>query len=192
MKIKIRYWRRIRGIHWIFFLNHLVFADLGWFNYWCDGFAVTSAPENPAKAITLRRSVGAVLIKHCFSFGGRLYRASQSCERSKWCEVEVVFSNPTTDPVKYLPTPGLKSTELRISEELSAEVKLLALLLCSEMWGAAVAQWLRCCDTNWKVAGSIPVGVIGFFIDINPSDRTVALESTQPLTEMSTRSISWG
>ena len=32
--------------------------------------------------------------------------------------------------------------------------------------GTAVAQWLRCCVTNWKVAGSIPDGVIGFFIDI--------------------------
>jgi hypothetical protein len=31
-----------------------------------------------------------------------------------------------------------------------------------------------------------------FFIDINPSDRTMALESTQPPTEMSTRNISWG
>jgi hypothetical protein len=31
-----------------------------------------------------------------------------------------------------------------------------------------------------------------FFIDINPSDRTMALGSTQLLTEMSTRSISWG
>jgi hypothetical protein len=31
-----------------------------------------------------------------------------------------------------------------------------------------------------------------FFIDINPSDRTMALGSTQPLTEMSTRRISWG
>ena len=30
----------------------------------------------------------------------------------------------------------------------------------------AVAQWLRCCATNLKVAGSIPAGVIGFFIDI--------------------------
>ena len=30
----------------------------------------------------------------------------------------------------------------------------------------AVAQWLRCCATNRKVAGSIPPGVIGFFIDI--------------------------
>jgi len=29
----------------------------------------------------------------------------------------------------------------------------------------AVAQWLRCCATNWKVAGLIPDGVSGFFID---------------------------
>ena len=29
-----------------------------------------------------------------------------------------------------------------------------------------MAQWLRCCSTNRKVAGSIPVGVIGNFIDI--------------------------
>ena len=29
-----------------------------------------------------------------------------------------------------------------------------------------VAQWLRCCATNWKVAGSIPAGFSGFFIDI--------------------------
>jgi len=32
--------------------------------------------------------------------------------------------------------------------------------------GTAVAQWLRCCAPNWKVAGSIPAGVNGFFIDI--------------------------
>jgi hypothetical protein len=32
--------------------------------------------------------------------------------------------------------------------------------------GAAVAQWLRCCATNRKVAGSIPADVSGFFIDI--------------------------
>jgi len=32
--------------------------------------------------------------------------------------------------------------------------------------GPAVAQWLRCCGTNRKVAASIPVGVSGFFIAI--------------------------
>ena len=30
----------------------------------------------------------------------------------------------------------------------------------------AVAQWLRCCATNRKVADSIPAGVNGVFIDI--------------------------
>jgi len=30
----------------------------------------------------------------------------------------------------------------------------------------AVAQWLRCCATNRKVAGSNPASVSGFFIDI--------------------------
>jgi len=34
------------------------------------------------------------------------------------------------------------------------------------IWGTAVAQWLRCCATNQKVAGSISAGVSGFFIDI--------------------------
>jgi hypothetical protein len=52
-----------------------------------------------------------------------------------------------------------------------------------------VAQWLT---TNRKVAGSIPDGVIGIFHRHNPSDRTMALGSTQPLTEMSTSSIYWG
>ena len=32
--------------------------------------------------------------------------------------------------------------------------------------GTAVAQWLRRCVTNQKVVGSIPAGVIGFFIDV--------------------------
>ena len=32
--------------------------------------------------------------------------------------------------------------------------------------GTAVAQWLRCCAANRKVAGSIPASVSGFFIDI--------------------------
>ena len=63
-----------------------------------------------------------------------------------------------------------------------------------KMWGGgtAVAQWLRCCATNRKVAGSIPQVVIGILHWHNPSDRTMARASTQPLTEMSTRTTSWG
>ena len=42
-----------------------------------------------------------------------------------------------------------------------------------------------------EVAGSIPGGVNEIFIDINTSDPTMALGSTQPLTDMSNRNISW-
>jgi hypothetical protein len=59
-------------------------------------------------------------------------------------------------------------------------------------WGIAVAQWLRCCTTNRKIAGSIPNGVTGIFHWHNSSGHTTVLELTQALTEMSTRNISWG
>jgi len=52
------------------------------------------------------------------------------------------------------------------------------------MWwggGHAVMQFLSHCTTNRKVVGSIPDGVIRIF---HPSGRTVALRSTQPLSEM--------
>ena len=52
-------------------------------------------------------------------------------------------------------------------------------------------SWLRHCVTSRKVAGFFPMMSLEFFID-NPSGRTMALGSTQPLTEMSTRNISWG
>ena len=50
-------------------------------------------------------------------------------------------------------------------------------------WGTA---------TRWKVAGSIPHSVIGTFHGHNPSGRTMALRSIQPLAEISTRNITWG
>jgi len=42
-------------------------------------------------------------------------------------------------------------------------------------------RWFDSSWCNWN-----------FSLAYNPSDRTMALGSTQPLTEMSTRSISWG
>ena len=58
--------------------------------------------------------------------------------------------------------------------------------------GTAVAQWLKCCATSRKVAGSISPGVTETFHWHSPSDRTLTLGSTEPVTEMSTRNISWG
>ena len=60
----------------------------------------------------------------------------------------------------------------------------LYVILCI-FQATAVTQWLRRCDTNREVAGSIPDGVIGIFLWHKPSDRTMTLGSTQPLTEMS-------
>jgi hypothetical protein len=51
---------------------------------------------------------------------------------------------------------------------------------------------LRHYDTSRKVAGSIPDEVIRFFNWPNPSSRIMALGSTQPLTEMSTRNLRGG
>jgi hypothetical protein len=48
------------------------------------------------------------------------------------------------------------------------------------------------CASSRKVASSIPDGFTGNSHLHNPSSRTTALGLTQPLTEMSTRNISWG
>jgi hypothetical protein len=47
-------------------------------------------------------------------------------------------------------------------------------------------SWLRHYATSRTVAGSSPDEVIGFFIWLNPSSRSMVLGSTQPLTVMST------
>jgi len=60
------------------------------------------------------------------------------------------------------------------------------------MGGMRLRSWFRHCATSRKVAGSIPDGVLGIFHGHNPSGCTMALGSTQPLREMSTRNISWG
>ena len=67
--------------------------------------------------------------------------------------------------------------------------------------GGVSLSYVLCCHykhrdwnyaTSRKVSGSIPDGVIGIFHWHNPSGRIVVLGSTQPLTEMSTGSISLG
>jgi len=45
-------------------------------------------------------------------------------------------------------------------------IEIIIIIFINYNWGTAVAHCLRCCVTNRKVVGSIPAGVIGFFIDI--------------------------
>jgi len=76
-----------------------------------------------------------------------------------------------------------------ITVKSTAKIRYLTLYLCGGMWWRS---WLRHCATSRKVVGSIPDGVTGIFHWHNSSGHTVTLGLTLPLTEMSTRNISWG
>jgi len=58
--------------------------------------------------------------------------------------------------------------------------------LQSRTLGTLWRSWSRHCATSRKVAGPIPGGVGEIFHLRNPSGHTIALDLTQPLTEMST------
>ena len=96
--------------------------------------------------------------------------------------------------VHYLLCPSLQKHWVPCSNPwlLSSLTHFINLSWYLNIQGRAVAYWLRHYATNRQVAGSIPDGVIGIFQWHNPSGSTIALGLTQPLTEMSTRCISWG
>jgi hypothetical protein len=58
-------------------------------------------------------------------------------------------------------TSGVR--ELGLTGEGGGEIKALFSLTSNGNLGTAMAQWLRYCVTNRKVAGSIPYGVIRIF-----------------------------
>ena len=55
---------------------------------------------------------------------------------------------------------------IRNSSDTCFKLFMLCNIQLYMILGTAVAQWLRCCATNWKVAGSIPASVTGCFDDI--------------------------
>jgi len=75
--------------------------------------------------------------------------------------------------------------------ELPEDRLRMVIIQCNKIFGSITCKYTHYA-TNRQVAGSTPDGVIGFFQWHNPFGRTMALGSTQPLTEMSTRCISWG
>jgi len=70
--------------------------------------------------------------------------------------------------------------------------KVLFSPVLSSKGGSRWRSWLRYCAKSRKVEGSIPDGVTGISQRHTPSGSTLTLGLTQPLTEMSTRNISWG
>jgi hypothetical protein len=63
----------------------------------------------------------------------------------------------------------IQSTETFNTGMLMASTPKRTLVILFATRGTAVAQWLRQCATNQKVAGSNPDGVMEFFNDINKS-----------------------
>jgi hypothetical protein len=76
------------------------------------------------------------------------------------------------------------------SNYICGEVQIINLPIING--GMQLHSSLRHYATSRKVAGLIPDDVIGFFNWPNPSSRTMALGSTQPVTEKSTRNIPGG
>jgi hypothetical protein len=66
-------------------------------------------------------------------------------------------------------------------------VKRITLLSLLPLEGRTVASLVEAQCYKRKVENSIPDEVVGFFNLLTPSSLIMALGSTQPLTEMSTR-----
>jgi hypothetical protein len=101
---------------------------------------------------------------------------------------------------------------LRSTKTETNNFATIKLVVCSmvmrkyrAVFGVSVAQFmpvhksdppshscLRHCFTSRKFGGSIPDYVFGICYWLNPSGRTIALGSSQPVTEISTRNISGG
>jgi hypothetical protein len=83
--------------------------------------------------------------------------------------------------------------QVQITEKWNIGRRLLIRIEVNILIGRGT-PWRSCLRhraTSWKVAGSIPEGVMGSFHWHNPSGLTMVLGLTQPLTEMSTSNISW-
>jgi len=91
----------------------------------------------------------------------RFGRQERSCLRTQ--VLPPVFKGATCVTVSTRLTFGTGLVENR-NEGLWVQSRIGAVALLHS--GTAVAQWLRFCASNRKVAGSIPDGVMEFFIGI--------------------------
>jgi hypothetical protein len=108
--------------------------------------------------------------------GGRIF-ALPFCARTDWA-----IALATRPDAAMQPQRCSSFTEHRTHRHGVALCGFLVLQRSEELAGALCL----------KVAGSIPDEVTEFFNRPNPSSRTMALGSTQPLTEMSSRNLPGG
>ena len=76
-----------------------------------------------------------------------------------WCSYCVHFGQQPADIYRVVSSIPLHSKKNNFFGTTYTSLLLTYL-------GTAVARWLSCCAINRKVAGSIPAGFSGFFIDI--------------------------
>ena len=94
----------------------------------------------------------------------------RSCAFDK--HIKNVFQEPRRNGASFSSLRIRSTGTYRVLHPLEEYVTDLAIYnigfsaVFSSRVGTAVAQWLRCCATIQKVAGSIPAGVSGFFIDV--------------------------
>jgi hypothetical protein len=110
---------------------------------------------------------------------------NQMCGNTQKCEV---FKIRCCQNIKTVAS-NTGASGLQIAASLWTDLCYIFTPLFIE-WGTLRRSWLRHCATSRKVAGWIPDGVTAIFHRRNTSGRTVALGSTQPLTEISTRNTS--
>ena len=120
---------------------------------------------------------------------------SKRWDRAGICIVRQNAQEPVGGLFWYSHKQNSSQLLIRVSTNLKPRIKEITpdiftffrpLFLGVTRW----CNWLRPCATSRKVAGLISDGVIEIIHWINPSGRTMALGSTQPLTEMSTKVIS--
>jgi hypothetical protein len=75
---------------------------------------------------------------------------------------------------------------------IPSQQKVISYVCQYKLWLLFCISWLRHCVTSRKFAGLILDEVIGLFNLPNSFVRTIALESTQPLTENEYQESSWG
>jgi hypothetical protein len=110
----------------------------------------------------------------------------------KWATAWHIWWLPSHWALKLLITSQIGILEVRRFDSTYFSTSLLYLHLWTPFRQSRVRiERSMHYATSRKVANSIP-DVIGFFNWPNPSSRTMALASTQPLTEMSTRNLPGG
>ena len=77
-----------------------------------------------------------------------------------------VRNRPTLIPYRTARSDTYVVHNTRVFGPDFTDLFIIYLFILLRFMGTAVAQWLRCCVKIRKVAGSIPAGVSGFFIDI--------------------------